>query len=163
MEFYITIKTIHIIFAGIWLVNFIMDSYFQNLIAANKGKKGEKKLIILYISIINMIGIVGATGILITGIFMVMANPAYSFFQLTANHWLTTKQIVMVVILLMIFLKIIPQAKKLRTAIGDDLESSETISEGGYKNLNSIYKINLMINILIIINFILAITHYYLS
>lgn len=163
MEFYPTIKTLHIIFAGIWLVNFIMDSYFQNLISANKGKEGEKKLIILYIGILNMIGIIGSIGILITGIFMVLVNPGFSFFQMTANHWLTAKQIIMVIILLIIFVKIIPQAKKLRINIGTDLEMSDPISEEGYKNLSALYKTAITLNILVIINFVLAITHYYFS
>ncbi len=163
MEFYPTIKTLHIIFAGMWLVNFVIDNFFQNLIASNKGKSGEKKLIILYISILNMLGMIGSIGILITGIFMVITNPGYSFFQMTANHWLTAKQIIMVILLLIIFIKIIPTAKKLRASLGNDLESDEPISEEGYKNLQSLYKIGMFLNILVIINFLLAVTHYYFS
>ena len=47
MEYYPTLITLHIIFAGIWLVNFITGIIFKKLITTNKQKSGERKLIIL--------------------------------------------------------------------------------------------------------------------
>lgn len=156
---YVLIKSLHITFAGIWLTNLIMDSILRSVIINNKHKSGEKKFIRLYLNITNILGIVGSVGILASGILLV-TNSGYGFFQMNANHWLTTKQILMVIILLIIFILIIPSAKKIRTAIGNDLESNSEISEEGYKNLFKLFKLNTTINIMVLINFLLALTHW---
>ena len=159
MEFYPTIYTFHIVFAGIWLVNFILAPVLKSFITKNKQKTGEKKFIILYLSLVNLLGMIGSIGILITGITMTALNPGYGFFQMTANHWLAAKQIIMVILLLVIFIYVIPQAKKIRAALGSDLESSLPISEEGYQNLGKMYKLGTLINILVLVNFLFAITH----
>ena len=161
MTYYFTILTLHIVFAGIWLVNFFSDPILKGFIVKNKNKNGEKKFIHLYLTMGNFFGMIGSTGILITGITMVSLNPNYGFFQMSGNHWLTSKQIIMVVILIVIGALLIPTAKKIRTALGDDLESNSPISDDGYNNLSKLFKINTVINILVIINFLFAITHRY--
>jgi len=163
MEFYPTLLTLHIIFAGGWIISFISDIYLKSNITKNKGLSCEKNLISLYLKLSNLTGIIGATGILITGIILVLINPAYTFFQMTSNHWLTTKQILMVILLLIIFLYVIPSAKKLRTAIGENLNSNNPVSEEGYNYLKKIFKLNGIINLIVIINFLLAITHRFIN
>lgn len=163
MEWYPSILTLHIIFAGAWLVNLISDSVLKDFIAANKGKQGEKKFVKLYLLLSNLFGMIGASGILLTGIVLVIINPGYEFFQMTANHWLTTKQILMVILFMIIFVFVIPAAKNLRKLIGSDLESLEPISEEGYANLKRIYTLNTTINIIVLINFLFAITHRFLG
>jgi len=106
---------------------------------------------------------IGAIGILITGIIMVTQNPAYGFFSMSSNHWLATKQILMVILLIILGGFIIPTAKKVRAAIGKDLENQEMIDEAGYKNLQKLFKLNTAINIIVLINFLLAITHRFLG
>jgi hypothetical protein len=86
------IRTMHIIFAGMWLINLISDSVLKRYILKNKNKSGEKKFIHLYLTFTNLFGMVGAMGILITGIVLVTLNPFYGFFQMNGNHWLTAKQ-----------------------------------------------------------------------
>jgi hypothetical protein len=103
---------------------------------------------------------IGAIGILVTGIALVL-NSSYGFFRMTDNHWLATKQILMVVLLIIIGAVLIPTAKKLRAAIGSDLESGTQITEEGYKTLKKIFTLNLVINIIVLINFLFAITHRY--
>lgn len=159
MDFYPTLYTLHIIFAGIWLVNFISAPILKSFIIKNKQKTGEKKFIILYLTLANLLGMIGSIGILITGISMTVLNPGYGFFQMTANHWLTAKQIIMVILLLIIFIYVIPEAKKIRAALGSDLESSSPVSEEGYKHLEKMYKLGTIINTLVLVNFLFAITH----
>jgi len=163
MEFYPTLYTLHIVFAGIWFVNLISDSILKGTLSKSKHKPGERKFIILYLTLANLFGMIGSSGILITGILMTILNPGYSFFQMTANHWLASKQIIMVVILLIIFVFIIPQAKKIRTSLGSDLENPEQISEEGYKSLSKLFRLNSIINSLVLINFLFAITHRFLG
>lgn len=163
MEFYPTILTLHIIFAGGWIISFISDIFLKSNITKNKGLSCEKNLINLYLKLSNLTGIISATGILITGIILVLINPAYTFFEMTSNHWLTTKQILMVILLLIIFLYIIPSAKKLRAAIGENLNSSNPVNEEGYNYLKKIFRLNGIINLIVIINFLLAITHRFIN
>ncbi len=159
MEYYPTILTMHIIFAGIWLINLFSDSKLRSFVFKNKNKIGEKKFIILYLTFVNLFGIIGAAGILVTGISMVVLNSGYGFFQMTANHWLAAKQILMIVLLLIIAAFVIPTAKKIRKQIGEDLESPAGISEEAYINLKKLYSLNTIINVIVLINFLFAITH----
>lgn len=163
MEFYPTLYTLHIIFAGIWLINLVSDSFLKGVISKNKHKSGERKFISLYLTFVNLFGMIGSTGILISGILITAMNPGYGFFQMSGNHWLAAKQIIMVVILLIIFVFVIPQAKKIRISLGKDLETSEGVSEEGYRLLTKLFKINTAINLLVLINFLFAITHRYLG
>lgn len=158
--YYYTILTLHIVFAGIWLINFATEPVLRWQILTNKNKSGERKFISLYLTFANLLGIIGATGILVTGITLVL-NSGFGFFRMTDNHWLATKQILMVVLLIIIGAVIIPAAKKLRTAIGADLENMSPISEEGYKTLKKLFATNRAINIIVLINFLLAITHRY--
>jgi len=158
MDYFFILK-LHIIFAGIWLINLATDALLRRYIVNNKGKTGEKKLIHLYLTFANLFGMVGALGILITGITMVAENPAYGFFSMGSNHWLATKQILMVVLLVILGAFIIPAAKKVRAAIGKDLENPEMMDGDGYKSLQKLFKLNNAINMIVLINFLLAITH----
>ncbi len=156
---YLLISKLHVVFAGIWLINLLTDSILRGYILTNKNKIGEKKFIHLYLTFANLFGMIGAIGILITGVTMVFQNPVYGFFSMASNHWLATKQILMVVLLVILGGFIIPTAKKVRDAIGKDLENQEMMNDEGYKNLKKIFKLNTAINIIVLINFLLAITH----
>jgi len=160
--YYYTILTLHIIFAGIWLLNLASEPILKLQILSNKNKSGERKFINLYLTFANLLGMIGAAGILLTGIFLVL-NSAYGFFSMADNHWLATKQILMVVLLLIIGAVIIPTAKKLRGIIGSDLESSAPITQDGYDALKKLYTTNKVINIIVFINFLFAITHRYIG
>jgi len=153
------IRTLHIIFAGMWLINLISDSVLKGYIQKNRNKSGEKKLIHLYLTFSNLFGMIGAIGILITGITLVFLNPFYSFFQMNGNHWLTAKQTLMVVLLVILGVFIIPTAKKVRSSIGNDIENQTGLGDTGYENLNKLFKLNMVINIIVLINFLFAITH----
>ena len=94
-----------------------------------KIKKIEYKFISLYLQFTNLFGIVGSVGIAITGIILVALNPGYGFFDMSHAHWLATKQIIFVIILLNTFLRIIPASKKIRNFIdqGEDEKCKSTI------------------------------------
>ena len=86
-----------------------------------------------------------------------MLNPGYGFFDMSNAHWLATKQIIFVIILLNTFLRIIPQAKKLKSfmAEGDD--------ENIHNQFEKVAKTNLVINILVVLNLVFALTHRFYS
>jgi uncharacterized membrane protein len=153
MRYYQTILALHIIFAGIWIIFFAADIILKNQIRTTDSKEAKNKLISLYLQFTNLFGIVGAIGIAISGIVLVVLNPGYGFFDMSHAHWLATKQILFVIILLNTFLRIIPAAKKLRAAMEND--DTEILDQ----QYNSVTKINMLLNILVILNFIFAITH----
>lgn len=156
---YLFVFKFHLIFAGIWLINFLTDFILRGYIIKNRNKNGEKKFVHLYLTFANLLGMIGAAGILITGITLVSLNSSFGYFQTAANHWLTAKQVLMTLLLIILAVFIIPTAKKVRTAIGKDLESPSAISDEGYKYLHELFKLNTTINVIVLINFLLAITH----
>lgn len=153
MQHYPIFVSLHIIFAGIWLIFFAADIILKRQIENSTEISVKNKFIALYLQFTNLFGIVGAVGIAITGIILVVLNPGYGFFDMSHAHWLATKQIIFVGILLLTFIKIIPTAKKLRNAISNsNIEETE-------KFLDSVIKTNKIINILVILNLVFALTH----
>lgn len=163
MQYYATLITLHIIFAGGWLMSFVIDLILKKLITKSKGTDNEKNLIGFYLKTINIPGIISASGILLTGIVLIILNPGYGFFDMSANHWLAAKQILMVVLLIIIFVFVIPASKKIRNEINSKLELNYKTSEDTYKYLGKIYKLNTIINIIVVLNFLFAITHRFIG
>ena len=157
MTLYPVLLSLHIACAGIWLFYFIADTVLRKRIAAATSLEVKNNLVSVYLVFGNLFGIIGSMGILITGIIMVTMNPGYSFFQFTGNHWLTTKQIIMVILLIMIFALVIPKAKVIRK----ELETAE--GSGLDESLKKLYKVYNIMNILVLINFLLAITHKFMG
>ncbi len=81
--YYYTILTLHIVFAGIWLINFATEPVLRWQILTNKNKSGERKFISLYLTFANLLGMIGAIGILTTGITLVL-NSGYGFFRFSS-------------------------------------------------------------------------------
>lgn len=146
---YNIVVTLHILIAGIWLANMLL-SMVAKINSSNNTEKTT--LISFFLKFSNLIGMTGAIGILITGIYMTAANPAYAFFQFTANHWLISKQIVMIIILVLVFTLLIPNSKLIRKQIQEGSDSLDRTM------LNKLNKITWTINILVIINILFAIS-----
>ncbi len=146
---YAEVVTFHIIFAGIWLAFFIVELTLRKQIIKNNSK--EK--ISVYLNFSNTFGIIGSIGILVTGIVIVMMNGNYGFFDMSGNHWLATKQIIIVIILILTGAILIPNAKKARTMINQNKSNEEV------KELAKVFMANQIINYLVLLNFLFAITH----
>ena len=157
MQLYQTFVALHIIFAGMWLIFFAADIIIKNKITKAVNHEVKNELISLYLQLTNLFGIVGAIGIAVTGIILVMQNPGYGFFDMSHAHWLATKQIILVIILILTFAKLIPDSKKLRVSLTGS--NSELISV----NLKKVFNTNMIINSLVLLNFLFAITHRFYS
>ncbi len=149
MNIYPTYVTLHILFAGIWLSFFFIEIILKGRI--NKEVSVNENLS-NYLLFTNLFGITGAIGILLTGILLVL-NSGYGFFDMTNNHWLAAKQIILVIILIITFAVVIPTAKEIREKLND---AEATALKANYKKL---FKANLIINSLVLINFLFAITN----
>ncbi len=148
MNIYPTYITLHILFAGIWLSFFITEFVLRGRI--NK-EVSVKENISSYLMFTNIFGISGSIGILLTGILLVV-NSGYGFFDMSSNHWLAAKQIILVLILLITFSMVIPTAGEIRRELGKDGDMPKN-------NLKKLFKANIIINALVLVNFLFAITY----
>jgi hypothetical protein len=163
MEFYPAIFTLHIVFGGIWLVNLILDFPLRKMIIKASGSANQKTYISIYLYVINLLGMIGATGILVTGISLVLLNPGYNFFQMSANHWLASKQILMVLLLIVLGVFLIPTAKKIRLELQSISNEAGNIAPETNTSLKKLFKLNTIINFIVLINFLFAITHNFIG
>ncbi len=149
MNIYPTYITLHILFAGIWLSFFITELILRGRI--NK-EVSVKENVLSYLMFTNIFGISGSIGILLTGIMLVL-NSGFGFFDMSSNHWLAAKQIILVVILLITFSMVIPTAGEIRRELEKD---SDKMPMG---NIKKLFKANIIINFLVLLNFLFAITY----
>jgi len=154
MAEYILLRAIHVLSVIVWLGAIPADLLLRKEIRAKKGTESEKSLLSVWLKLSNLGGMIGATGILVTGIIMSI-NLNYGFFQFAsgANHWLYGKQAIMVIVIVLIGAFIIPTAKKIRVAT----EKNE-LTEETYKNIAKLENLLSTVNILIVINLFLALT-----
>ena len=148
MNMYPTYITLHILFAGIWLSFFVTELILRGRI--NK-EVSVKENVSSYLMFTNIFGISGSIGILLTGVLLVL-NSGYGFFDMTGNHWLAAKQIILLLILIITFSMVIPNAGEIRRELGKDGDMPKG-------NLKKLFKANIIINVLVLINFLFAITY----
>ena len=116
-------------------------------------KNYEANKVSNYLMFSNTFGIIGSLGILVTGILLVTMNSQYGFFDMTSNHWLATKQIILLIILIITTSLVIPNSKEVREKLENKkLESTDS-------GLKKLLRANQIINYLVLINLIFAVTH----
>ncbi len=156
MWFYTVLVAFHVISASIWLSLFPVDIVLRGFLNRARGTSGEQKLVSFYLKFANISGIIGMTGILITGIIMVVNMPYYGFFDFSQNHWLASKQVIMVILIAVVFFVMIPKAKQLRTSIGNELDSNFPLTDDAFAKLKSLETIVTVTNVLVLLNFLFA-------
>jgi len=154
MGFYNTLVTIHILCVGVWITNAVAGPMLKKTLMKSNNFNGD--LIGYFLKYANIAGMVGSMGLLITGVALVLMNPAYGFFQFSANHWLVTKQLIMLVILFMVFSQIIPTAKRVRIALESDSK------EEAIANLGKMGKTAQIVLILVAGNILMALSKNYM-
>lgn len=154
MGFYNTLVTIHVLCVGVWITNGIVGPIAKKLLKS--GNNSNRNLIGFLLKYSNIAGMIGSMGLLLTGVLMVLLSPSYGFFEFSSNHWLVTKQLIMIVILWMVFTQIIPTAKSIRVALDSDL-NEETMAK-----LGKFGKTGQIVIILVIVNLLLALSKNYM-
>ncbi len=140
----------HVLSAVIWLGFFPVEISLIKSIKGEKDFTNKKLLIQKLLSLTNLTGMIGSIGIIATGILLVIISPIYNFFEVKANHWLTTKQFIILLILLITFAFIIPLSKKIKNNNDQDGISFSKFIKWTYIE-----------KIFVLINFILAVLHRY--
>ncbi len=147
---YSIVVTLHIIFAGMWLFGIPLD-YFLRGKLKEEGKL-DPKTVKIYLAQLNLTGMLASTGILLSGIFLVTSAGHYDFFDFSSNHWLVSKQVLLIIIFAVIGGMMIPAAKKVRTGFG-------TLTEDELKNsLGKVFTSSTIVHILVILNFLFALS-----
>lgn len=149
-QIYPVIILLHILSAVIWLGFFPVEIYLINSIKKESNTDFKKNQIQKLLTLTNLTGMIGAIGIIITGIALVLISPLYNFFEFKANHWLTTKQFIILIILLIIFAAIIPLSKKIKN-----------FSDTNSNDFKRFVRWTYIEKTLVLINFLLAFFHRY--
>ncbi|MDP4172392.1 MAG: hypothetical protein Q8933_00370 [Bacteroidota bacterium] len=163
MFFQAVITVIHILSAVVWLGYVPSDIVLRRQINNSRGTSGEKNLISSYLILTNVAGIIGMSGLLFTGIILVSVIPYYFFFNFASNHWLAAKQVIMVVLIILVFAFLIPKAKKLRTTLNNEKLSKMPLSDQAHRDLKNLETIISIIDVLVLLNFLFAVTHRFLT
>jgi len=153
------VLVIHILSAVLWLSFLPIDFILRKNIRESKNISIQKNQIKLWLNTSNLLGITGMSGILVTGIILVSTSSIYSFFQFSSIHWLATKQVIMVILIIITFAFLIPNAKKLSSEIEKDLEVNSNLDESIIIKMGKVGKILSVMNVLVLVNFLLAVTH----
>ncbi len=159
MFYHAVLLVLHILSAIIWISFLPADVLLRQFIASSKNKPEQKKFISFYLKQANLTGAIGMTGVLITGVLLVLHLPFYGFFDFSVNHWLATKQVIMVILVFLTALLIVPRAKVLRVNLISELDSNKDLDDNFFKNLSNFYSIITLSNVLVLINLLLAVTH----
>jgi hypothetical protein len=155
---YSTFLVIHVLSAVIWLSFFVSEPILRQFILRSKGEKGDRKLVLIYLFMGNITGTIGMMGVLISGIILTATLPYYGFFDFTANHWLVSKQIVMIVLLIMLPTMIIPRGKKLRLQIESEMNLETPYDESFYIEFKKYAKVLTISNFLVLLNLLFALS-----
>ncbi|MGB9665477.1 MAG: hypothetical protein ACPL25_11260 [Ignavibacteria bacterium] len=149
-QMYPIILLLHILSAVIWLGFFPVEISLIKSIKKENSKDIKNSLMTKLLSLTNLTGMIGSIGILFTGIILVLISPLFHFFEMKANHWLTTKQFIILIILLITFVFIIPISKKIKSSM------NENYVESSFKKF---VRWSYTEKILVLINFLLAFLH----
>ncbi|MCE1189505.1 MAG: hypothetical protein LWX56_10215 [Ignavibacteria bacterium] len=159
MSSYSIIVVLHIISALIWFSIIPADLVLRKYVLGKAGVSGQRKVISAWLQLLNLTGMAGMTGILITGIVMVLVMPGYGFFQVSSNHWLTFKQISTLAIIALTGAYIIPLGKKTRIAIGSNLENNDGLTEEAIDTLKKLVQLAEISGLLVGINLLFGLGH----
>ncbi|MFA6597611.1 MAG: hypothetical protein WCS69_07800 [Ignavibacteriaceae bacterium] len=157
MAEYVFLRAIHIVSVIVWLGVIPADLLLRKIIKDKKGTESEKTLLSFWLKLTNLGGMIGLTGILVTGI-PLSITIGYGFFQFAsgANHWLYTKQFVTVIVIILTAAFIIPSGKKVRIEIEKSVAEKSPLTNETYKNISKLEKVLTTINVLIVFNLLLA-------
>ena len=154
-KLYPLILLIHVLSAIIWLGFFPVQISYIKSITSEFDWDVKQALLKNFLKVTNTLGMIGATGIVLTGIILVLLNPVYNFFEFKANHWLTTKQFVILIILFIIITRIIPLSKNLKINMMDSQKDNKIFT----RNFNKLIRLLSIEKVLVFINFLLAYLH----
>lgn len=147
--------------ADILIRSFLLKSKNVNqTILENKG------MVSVWLKVLNLTGMIGMSGLLLTGILIIARLPSvYGFFQFAAQgqHWLATKQVLTVILIALTGAVVIPTGKKIRIALASDLSKDPVALQETVDNIKKLARFASIIGVLISLNYLFAVTRFLFS
>ena len=142
-------KWIHICSYIAWLVAFAGSIIYATKVRSAKGVEKKRKFMRAERLITNIGAHLGAVGILISGMAMAWlpTGPQWGWFNLRLYPWLTVKQVIFLIVLVLIGFSI-KRSRAFKEAINQDQDMTESIAP----KWSSAYRFSLIIYMLVVIN-----------
>jgi hypothetical protein len=145
---------IHIVSYIIWLLAFVGSLFYGVKVRRENDAVLKRKLMRLERQITSIGAHIGALGILISGGVMssIPSGPRWGWFDIQLYPWLTLKQVLFIIILVLVGLSIKRSvAFKKKRKRKEDILSPETSEQW-----NSAYRMSMSVYILVVINTLLG-------
>jgi hypothetical protein len=149
---------LHIIAAGIWIAQLAAEAGFVAVMRGSQGKPIELPLLMAQGRVISFMGQVGGIGILLTGFGLLWAsNLSFLGIGGFTPTWLLIKQIVYLAAMLIVFVALVPQQRKIMPKIIEAARGTPTVTPE-IRQLNTrLTWISRFIDLLVLVNIILAV------
>lgn len=149
---------LHIISAGIWIAQLAAEVGFIAVMRGSQGKPIELPLLMAQGRVLSFMGQVGGIGILLTGFGLLWTN-GLSFLGIGGftPTWLLIKQIVYLVAMLIVFLALVPQQRKLIPKIIEAARGTPKVTPEIRQMNTRLTWISRFINLLVLVNIFLAV------
>lgn len=145
---------IHVISYIAWLMAFVSSIIYGFLIKREDDAVRRRKLMWSERLVTNLGGHLGALGIFISGSVLVSIpnGPQWGWFDITLYPWLTLKQILFIIILIMVAISI----KRTMDFNRRRRQETSNLSSGTSEKWISAYRISLAVYILVVVSTLLG-------
>lgn len=146
---------IHIVSYIAWLAAFVASMFFAWKVGKTFQTPGEKKFMKLERLSTSIGAHLGALGILISGGAMasIPGGPKWGWFNFEQYAWLSVKQLLFFIILVLIFFSI-KRSRAYKKQVKE--EDTELISDDARGKWSKAYKLSLTVYILVLVNTLLG-------
>src|SRR5690349_9192033 len=150
---------IHIISAGIWITQFVIEMAFVPILRAQRGKPLELALTLTQWRVLSLMGQVGGMGILLTGLALI-AVDGFGLLGIGGSFtptWLLIKQLVYIVAMILVGALIVPYNARIEKQLAEAAESASVVTPEVRRLSERVRNASFMVNLLVLVNIILAV------
>ncbi|MCC7448518.1 MAG: DUF2269 family protein [Anaerolineae bacterium] len=150
---------IHIISAGIWITQFVIEMAFVPILRAQRGKPLELTLTLAQWHVLSVMGRVGGMGVLLTGLGLI-AVDGFGLLGIGTGFtptWLLIKQLVYIVAMILVGTLVVPYTARVEHELAEAAEGTSIVTPEVRQLSERIRNASLAVNLLVLINIILAV------
>jgi len=149
---------LHIIAAGIWIAQLAAELGFIAVMRGSRGKPIELPLVMAQSRVISFMGQVGGIGILLTG-FGLLWTDGLAFLNISGftPTWLLIKQILYLIAMLVVFVALVPQQRKLVPQIIEAARGMPAVTPEIRALTTRLTWISRFINLIVLVNILLSV------
>jgi len=150
---------IHIIAAGIWIAQFVVQLAFASILRMQRGRPLELTLTLTQWQVLSIMGQVGGIGILLTGLGLT-AVDGYGLLNIGGNFtptWLISKQLVYIVAMILVATLVVPYTARIEAELAEMAAGASTVTPEIRALSERVRNASLLVNLLVLVNIILAV------